>query len=314
VTSAPRLTIGLPVYNGERYLAESVEALLGQSYEDFELIISDNASTDSTADICASYVKQDSRVRHIRQPRNIGCAPNHNFLVGQARGELFKWASDDDLYARDLLKRCIDALDAHPSVALAHSWTAIIDDAGAVTKAVPYTHATGAPSASERFRSLLFDPGGDDDGGIIRMSVLRRTALNGSYYRADRTFVSELALHGPFYHVPEWLYFRRDHPTRAARAFRSVHGWCVNLDPRRASRLRNPAMRLYAEYLWGFLSAINRAPLSPDERSECHRHLRQWAASRVFTSHRRFVGVTTAPEVPDIPVDAIVAGRLGRPL
>ena len=309
---APRLSIGLPVYNGERYLAESIEALLGQSYEDFELIISDNASTDSTADICASYARADSRVRHIRQPQNIGCAPNHNFLVWQARGELFKWASDDDLYARDLLKCCIDALDARPSVVLAHSWTATIDDAGAVTRAVPYVHATSAPSAPERFRSLLFGLGGDDDGGIMRLSVLRRTALNGSYYRADRTFVSELALNGPFYHIPEWLYFRRDHPTRAARAFRSVHGWCVNLDPRRASRLRNPAPRLYAEYLWGFISAIRRAPLSPAERRECYRHLSQWGASRAFTSHRRFVALTTAPEVPDIPIDALVAGREGR--
>jgi len=312
VTKAPRLTIGLPVYNGERYLAESVDALLGQTYEDFELVISDNASSDGTADICASYVKQDSRVRYIRQPRNIGCAPNHNFLVAQARGELFKWASDDDLYARDLMRRCIDALDAYPDVVLAHSWTAIIDGARTVTRAVPYTHATDALSASERFRSLLFDHGGDDDGGIIRMSVLRQTPLNGSYYRADRTFVSELGLYGPFYHIPEWLYFRRDHPARAARAFRSVHGWCVNLDPRRASRLRNPAPRLYAEYVWAFVSAIRRAPLSPTERRACYHHLARWAASRAFTSHRQFVGLTTAPEVPDIGVDALVARREGR--
>jgi hypothetical protein len=182
--------------------------------------------------------------------------------------------SDDDLYGRDLLKSCIDALDAYPGVVLAHSWTAIIDDAGTVTRAVPYTHATGALLAPGRFRSLLFDYGGDDDGGIIKMSVLRQTALNGSYYRADRTFVSELALYGRFYHIPEWLYFRRDHPARAARALRSVHGWCVNLDPRGASRLPNPA--------------------------------------RAFTSHRQFAGLTTAPEVPDIPVDALVAGREGR--
>jgi len=109
--AAPRLSVGLPVYNGENYLAESIEALLGQSYENFELIISDNASTDSTADICRHYEKLESRIRYVRQPRNIGAAPNHNYVIGQARGELFKWASHDDLYARDLLKRCIDALD-----------------------------------------------------------------------------------------------------------------------------------------------------------------------------------------------------------
>ena len=90
MNAVPRLSIGLPVYNGENYLAESLEALLGQSYEDFELIISDNASTDGTADICRRYAKQDSRIRYIRQPHNIGCAPNHNFVIEQARGELFK--------------------------------------------------------------------------------------------------------------------------------------------------------------------------------------------------------------------------------
>jgi glycosyltransferase involved in cell wall biosynthesis len=306
---APRLTIGLPTYNGEQYLAESIDALLGQTYEDFELIISDNTSTDSTPDICRRYAKQDSRVRYVRQPQNLGLAPNHNFLVHEARGELFKWASDDDLYARDLLKRCVDAIDEHPQIVLAHSWTAIINDAREVTRAVPYPHATGSPSAPERFRSLLFGAGGDDDGGIIKTEVLRRTPLNGSYYRADRTFVCELALNGPFYHVPEWLYFRRDHPARAARAFRSVHGWCVNLDPRRQSRLRNPAVRLYSEYIWGFISAIKRSPLTPQERRECYGHLRQWAASRAFTTHRKFVGLTTAPEVPDISVDALVAGQ-----
>ena len=160
MNAVPRLSIGLPVYNGENYLAESLDALLGQTYEDFELIISDNASTDGTADICRRYEKQDSRIRYVRQPRNIGCAPNHNFVVGQARGELFKWASHDDLYARDLLKRCVDALDEYPHVVLAHSWTAMIDGSGTVTEAIEYPVATASLRAPERFRSMLFDGSG----------------------------------------------------------------------------------------------------------------------------------------------------------
>src|SRR5256885_1918015 len=142
MTAVPRLTIGLPVYNGANYLAESLEALLGQSYEDFELIISDNASTDGTADICRRYEKQDSRIRYVRQPHNIGLAPNHNFTVEQAKGELFKWASNDDLYGRDLVKCCVDALDVYPHVVLAHSWTAMIDSSGTVTKTMEYPLAT----------------------------------------------------------------------------------------------------------------------------------------------------------------------------
>jgi glycosyltransferase involved in cell wall biosynthesis len=309
--AAPRLSVGLPVYNGENYLAESIEALLGQSYENFELIISDNASTDSTADICRHYEKLESRIRYVRQPRNIGAAPNHNYVIGQARGELFKWASHDDLYARDLLKRCIDALDEFPDVILAHSWTARIDGAGAVLGAVEYSLSTDSPRAPERFRSLLFGNGGDDDGGVIRMSVLRQMPLLASYHHADRTLIATLGLRGPFYHVPDWLYFRRDHPGRAERAFKTVRAWCANLDPRRDDRL-NPAIRLYAEYVWGYVAAIRGAPLSAAEKRECYNHLVRWLVSR--DSPGRIRNVMEPPYAPQvvIPIDAVVAGRESR--
>jgi glycosyltransferase involved in cell wall biosynthesis len=183
IRETPRLSVGLPVYNGEDYLAESLEALLGQTYEDFELIISDNASTDGTADICRRYAKQDSRIRYIRQPRNLGCNPNHNFVIQQARGELFKLASDDDLYARDLLKRCVDALDESPHLVLAHSWSATIDTSSTVINLVNYPVDTDAPRAPDRFRSMLFDGWGDDDGGVIRTSVLRRVTARSARSR-----------------------------------------------------------------------------------------------------------------------------------
>jgi glycosyltransferase involved in cell wall biosynthesis len=311
MSTAPRLTIGLPVYNGEKYVAESLEALLGQSFTDFELIISDNASTDSTGDICRRYEKQDSRVRYFRQPRNIGLAPNHNFVAEQARGELFKWASNDDLYARDLLERCIDALDKYPDVVLAHSWTAKVDDSGAVTEAFKYPLNTASPRAPERFRSLLFDSGGDDDYGVIRTEVLRRTAMKESYHHADRTIIAELGLHGRFDQVPDWLYFRRDHADRAERACPTMRSRCVNMDPRRADRLRHPAVRLYGEYVWGYVSAIRRAPLSVADRRDCYRYLAQWFASRVRTGAAEQDEPVPVAH-PDIQVDSIVAGRQGR--
>jgi glycosyltransferase involved in cell wall biosynthesis len=309
MSATPRLTIGLPVYNGENFLAESLEALLGQSYEDFELIISDNASTDGTADICGEYEKQDSRIRYVRQPRNVGLAPNHNFLVEQARGELFKWASHDDLYAQDLLMHCVEALDEHPDVILAHSWTAMIDGSGALTKALEYPLATSAERPSERFRSMLFDSGGDDDGGVMRVDVLRRTAMKDSYHHSDRTIIAELSLHGRFYQVPDWLYLRRDHPQRAERAAPGVRARCANMDPRRANRLRHPVVRLYGEYIWAYLAAIQRAPLSASERRACRRWLASWAL------HRAGPGLAKQGQEPpsvahvDIVLDELVPGR-----
>lgn len=317
MNTTPRLSIGLPVYNGENFLAESLEALLGQSYEDFELIISDNASTDSTPEICHHYGKRDSRIRYIRQPYNIGLNPNHNFVIKQARGELFKMASHDDLYARDLLTRCIDALDEYPHVVLAHSWEAMIDTAGVVTKILGYSVATDSPRAAERFRSMLFDGWDDYTYGVMRITVLRQTQLHGSHHFADRTINTELCLHGPFYQIPEWLYFRRDHPERKEPY--TVRTRCAYLDPRRANRLQHPVVRLYAEYIWGYIAALRRAPLSSGERRECYGYLTQWLAGRAVPVVGRTLhgGALEAKEPasaerPDIPVDAVVAGRDGR--
>ncbi|HEY8984306.1 MAG TPA: glycosyltransferase family 2 protein [Streptomyces sp.] len=313
MTDRPRLSIGLPVYNGEEYLAESFDALLGQTYEDFELIVSDNASTDGTEEICRRYAAKDSRIRYLRLPRNIGATPNHNLVFTESRGELFKWASHDDLYGRDLLRLCVDALDARPEMILAHSAQAVVDGDGKVTVPYEYTLATDSPSAPERFRSLLFEPGGDDFYGVLRADVLRRVKPLDSYHHADRTFVAEIALHGPFHQVPELLYFRRDHPTRAERANPSKRSRCVNLDPRRKGLL-HPTPRLLAEYLWGFVSAIRRAPLSSADRRACYRHLSAWASSRVRPGAGERVEdrAPVDPSLLTVSVDALVAGREGR--
>jgi glycosyltransferase involved in cell wall biosynthesis len=319
MNAAPRLSLGLAVYNGENYLAESLDALLGQSYEDFELIISDNASTDGTADICRRYGKQDSRIRYIRQQRNIGLAPNHNFVFGQARGELFKWVSHDDLYARNLLQRCVDALDEHPHVVLVHSWTAIVDDSGTVVKLLEYPLDTASLRGPVRFRSMLFANGGDDVYGVMRADVLRRTALHGSHHHADRTITTEIALQGPFYQVPDWLYFRRDHPDREERACPTLRTRCANMDPRRADRLRHPAVRLYGEYILAYVTAIQRAPLSAADRRECYRYLAQWATSRARPRHKPQTEPASLARKPDVAayaipsVDTVVAGRERKP-
>jgi glycosyltransferase involved in cell wall biosynthesis len=280
VRSLPRLSVGLPVYNGERYLAGSLDSLLGQTYENFELIISDNASQDGTADICRDYEKLDSRVTVFHQPRNIGLSPNHNFVVAQAKGELFKWASYDDLYAKELFERCVNALDAYPNVVLAHSWTALIDDVTGTRQALTYPLATSAARAPQRFRSLLNDRGGDDIYGVVRSTVLQRALPHDSYHHSDRTIVAKLSLHGPFHQVPEWLYFRRVHPEQAEQACPTIRSRCANMDPRRANRLRHPVARLYGEYVWAYIAAIRESPLSATERRECYRSLAQWVFHR----------------------------------
>jgi glycosyltransferase involved in cell wall biosynthesis len=283
----PRLTLGLPAYNGEQFLAEAVDALLAQTFTDFELIISDNGSTDATGQIAQRYVAQDPRVRYIRHPVNRGSSYNHNFVIEQARGEFFKWVSDDDLYAPDLLQRCIDALDTRPEISLAHAWTAFIDDHGQITHKVDYPLTTDVSDPVQRFRSLLDTQGGDDIYGVIRMSVLSQVAPFGSYHWADRPFVAELALHGPFHNVPEFLYFRRDHPDRTTRAGMDIRKRCSRLDPARANRWRHPLLRLVGEYVLGFISAIGRAPISRRDRWRCRWVFLIWLLSHMNPMYRR---------------------------
>lgn len=299
MSTGPRLTIGLPVHNGERHLSQSLDALLDQTYTDFELIISDNASTDGTERICREYVRRDQRVSYVRQRHNIGAAGNHNAVVRLARGELFKWASHDDLYANDLLARCVQALDENPDAVLASCWTAFMDVDGTVTKAVDvYPPGTDSPRAPERFRGLLFAVSGDDDYGVIRTEVLRRTPLSGSHYHADRTLVAELALHGRFHRIPETLYFRRDLPDRAGRPTQTVRDWCVTHDPRRANRLRHPTARLLAEYVWAFADGIRRAPLTAGDKWRCYCALVGYLVDRATTrsaANGPSAGMTPAP-------------------
>jgi glycosyltransferase involved in cell wall biosynthesis len=302
----PRLTIGLPVYNGEEYLGESLDALLGQSYEDYELVITDNASTDGTAGICKRYLAKDSRVSYYRLPRNIGAAGNHNHVVTLARGELFKWASHDDLYGRTLLERCVAALDERPDHVLAHSHNATIDGDGKVIEPYDYRIPTDSPSAAERFRGLLHASGGDDFYGVIRTASLRRVRPHDSFHHADRTFVMDMAMQGRFHQVPELLYFRRDHETRAERANPSIRSRCANLDPKRA-RGFNPAPRLLAEYAWSYVALIRRAPIDRAEKRKCYRHLAEYLRSRVT---RKVVSAdsrpATAPKDQVLSIEGIV--------
>src|SRR5680860_1035425 len=131
VTAKPvKVSVGMPVYNGEKYVGAALECLLSQTLTDFELIISDNASTDRTESICRSYAARDSRVRYFRNEQNTGGTANFNRVLELASSEYFKWACHDDLHAPTYLEQCAGILDRNPSFVLCHSKTRHIDSNG----------------------------------------------------------------------------------------------------------------------------------------------------------------------------------------
>ena len=126
----PRVTVGVPVFNGESFLAETLDSLLNQTFSDFEIVISDNASTDRTEEICRAYAARDPRIRYYRSDANRGAAWNHNRVFELARGEYFKWNSADDLCAPEFLARCVAALDEDASAIMVCSNVLVSDDYG----------------------------------------------------------------------------------------------------------------------------------------------------------------------------------------
>ena len=126
--SAPLVSVGLPVFNGERFLPASLASLMGQTFTDFELIISDNASTDRTPEICQDLARSDSRVRYFRQRVNIGAPANWNFVAREARGRFFKWCSDSDVCLPQLLESCSAELLKQPQAVLCAGRTGYVDE------------------------------------------------------------------------------------------------------------------------------------------------------------------------------------------
>jgi glycosyltransferase involved in cell wall biosynthesis len=209
----PRVSIGLPVHNGERFLEETLRSLLAQTYADFELIISDNASTDETQDICRAYAAKDHRVRYYRNKKNIGVGRNFSRAFELSTGDYFKWASADDLCKPELVARCLHVLDNDNTAVLACPKTRFIDESGNVLDLDDPGWNLRSEAIHERFRYVIHAEGHWVNSlfGLIRARALARTRLIPSYPGGDYRLIGELSLIGKFVEIPEYLFFRRIH-------------------------------------------------------------------------------------------------------
>lgn len=272
-TNYPRVTIGLPVYNGQNYLAETMESLLAQTYTDFELVICDNASTDRTEAICREFAARDERVRYHRNETNIGASANYNRVFELGRGAYFKWAAHDDLLAPTYLERCVEVLDNNPDVVLVYPQAKAIDDKGEVVKVYPGKHAFNSPEPRERFYEFVLDPHPVVAVfGLMRREVLGRTRLIGKYAGSDRPLLSELSLLGKFYEVPEHLFFYRFHEEQSWGGNKSAQAQQAWYDPLRAGKVTFPQWRLLREHL----RSIERSPVGLKDRASCYLYMGYW--------------------------------------
>jgi len=278
----PQVSFGLPVYNGENFLAQAIDAILAQTFEDFELIITDNASTDRTREIYLSYASQDKRIRYYRHDRNLGASKNFNRAYELSKGKYFEWAAHDDMLAPEALSACVLALEQNSDAVLSFPKGRMVDAAG---NSVNSSDANGmwqkwdankkwqAPTPQERFGAhICANHFPVEAFGLIRSAILSKTVLMGSFPAADRVMLAELSLYGPFYQVPERLFFHRTHPLRSVKAFPTLHSRAVWFDTALAGRIVFPSWRFVKECH----AAMWRAPLTLKERMGCYLQMVRW--------------------------------------
>ena len=270
--NTPLVSVGMPVYNGEGYIAQSVESILSQTFQDIELIISDNASTDATEQICRVYVAKDPRVRYYRSDQNRGASWNHNRVVALARGEYFKWQCHDDYCDSTFLEKCLPVVRCDPSVVLCYPQFVRVDDQGK-RLGTKSSRVLGGGEPHERFRSLIYRRDSCEEiYGVTRTAVIRKTALLGPYSNSDDTFLAELILHGQFREVPEPLFSYRIHPAQSTSAYPDRSRRMVWFNTSAVSRFSLPFLRLFA----GYLSLVWRSPLRWREKVRCYSSLIGW--------------------------------------
>ena len=269
-----RVSLGLPVYNGERFLKEAIESIVAQSFEEFELLISDNASMDGTAELCRAYAREDRRIRYERAERNHGCAWNHNRVLELATGQYFKWCAADDVLGLDFVRKCVERLDRASEAVLCYSGTTtVIDEWGKeIAIAEDETHVDSRDPVV-RFASLLGPLRHNVFYGLIRAELLRRSRPMGAYLAADRCLVAELSLLGPFAKIGEKLFFRRMHDHNLRRSAKEE---LEIYDPSMLRRVPIREWRVAREHL----STVWRAPVTSGTRVRLVGTVLRWMLSQ----------------------------------
>ena len=298
-TRKVRVSIGIPVFNGGRFLEQTLISLLSQTFTDFEIVISNNASTDNTEDICRAYMARDPRVRYYRADSNGGAAWNHNRVFHLSTGEYFKWNSADDLCGPEFISRCVEALDRDQSAVMAHVQPIEINELGECLESISVANHTLVPLVPEkapvhiRFReNIRLDHLCLSIYSLIRSDVLRQTDLIGHYADSDRVLLAQLALFGSCIGLSYPGLFNRDHPGRFTRYYNGqrLHERAAWSDPSNGSRRIYPKWKELSE----FVRIIRKAALGPSDKLRCYSEIVRWLSNWEH-SHLLYIDATYYP-------------------
>lgn len=277
------VSIGLPVYNGEKYLKSALDSILNQTYKNYELIIVDNASCDKTQEICTKYAIKDPRIKYYRNHYNVGGPRNYNIAFELSSGRYFKWTAHDDILAREYLEECVNVLDSDEGIVLCHSRVGCIDENGALIG--NYDNRTliniNSIRPHERFADLISQRNTCwAIHGVMRSSCLGKTSLHGDYIDGDRNLLAELGLMGRIYEIPKHLFFRREHPEAYTSTYYSKVREVIDYRKQLIWWTGKPSKSIIVLPHWKnmfeYINSINRVKLQLSDRLLCYRELVRW--------------------------------------
>lgn len=284
----PPVSIGMPVYNGERYLEQTLQSVLGQTFTDFVLYITDNASTDRTEAICREYAARDPRIVYRRNPVNVGAAGNYELCFQAAKSPYFRWQNADDPIEPTLLEDCLRVLEQRPDVVLAYGQTRMIDSEGRTIRDYEDKLDLQQARAADRFIAALDNIDMQNHMyGLIRRDALAHTARLKGYKSADINLIVELALYGKYVQIPKHLFNRRLHAESSS--------WNMK-DEARLKDFWAPSKRKLVMQTWRsvaeYYRAVLRAPIPFQEKFILVRRLLKhvyWRKSAMLSELSSFI-------------------------
>jgi glycosyltransferase involved in cell wall biosynthesis len=224
MSAACRVSIGMPAYNRGSTITRAIESVLAQTFGDFELIVSDNASTDETEDVCRRYAARDARIRYTRHPGPIGGFPNFQFVLDAARAPYFMWLPPDDYALPRLLERAVAVLDTHADVVCCVPQIEFLGDDGRRWPAEGTFPLVG--TLAENLWRFLYDPRDNSRFyGLYRRDVLRRVLPPSGYHAFDWTISVGTLMAGKHWELDEILLVREaSDPTRYTKMIDQAFG------------------------------------------------------------------------------------------
>ena len=274
----PTVSIGLAVFNGEKYLTKAIDSILLQTFTDFELIICDNDSSDRTESICRQYAAQDPRIRYYRNLTNIGGVNNENLTFELSKGKYFRLMAHDDLLTPELIEKSVAVLEKHPEIILCYSKIVIIDSEGRQTETINLTIG-GESKPHERFRRLASkEHKCEATYALTRSDVLKKVDPQLNYSDSDRNFLAELGLQGKFHKIDEPLFYKRYHQERSIEVYRDRYKRMAWFHPHiDENNLPYSCYFMYRRQVFHFLTIISRAPIDFKNKVFCYSYIFTWS-------------------------------------